>query len=132
MANLPKIQQAQYGDSAKLEQLGGGRLTNNPAASVQQWKDPTGGRPPETDPVKLATRAATRPQPKRGSPSPEAEHFRSKFDRLAELYPVIDKWIALANDPQSGRMTRSYAIAAINSYKRLILKTRKSTPYFAD
>ena len=129
MASLPKIQNAQYGDSAKLEQLGAGRLTNNPAASVQTWKDPTAGRPPETDPVKLATRAIQGGRSK-GQTSPEQTHYKRKFDTLAEMHNKIQQWIKLANSPSAGRVTRGYAVAAIESYKRILKNTRHTTPYW--
>jgi hypothetical protein len=129
MANLPKVQNAQYGDSAKLEQLGAGRLTNNPAASVQEWKDPTGGRPPETDPVKLATRQM-QPGKAKGQQSPEQAHYQRKFDTLAELHGKVQDWITIANNPAAGRVTRGYAIAAIESYKRILKNTRKTTPFW--
>jgi hypothetical protein len=129
MANLPKVQNAQYGDSAKLEQLGAGRLTNNPAASVQTWKDPTGGRPPETDPVKLATRQM-QPGRTKGQVSPEQTHYQRKFDTLAELHSKVQDWIALANNPAAGRVTRGYARAAIQSYLRIVKDTRKTTPFW--
>ena len=129
MTNLPKVQNAQYGDSAKLEQLGAGRLTNNPAASVQTWKDPTGGRPPETDPVKLATRAI-KPNRAKGQQSPEQAHFQRKFDTLAEIHSKVQDWIALANDPRAGQVTRGYARAAVASYRRIVKNTRTSTPYW--
>lgn len=129
MANLPKVQNAQYGDSAKLEQLGAGRLTNNPAASVQTWKDPIAGRPPETDPVKLATRVM-KPGKAKGGQSPEQTHYQRKFDTLAEIHNKVKDWIALANNPAAGRVTRGYARAAIQSYLRIVKDTRKTTPFW--
>ena len=132
MASLPKVQQAQYGDSAKLEQLGAGRLTNNPAASVQTWKDPTAGRPPETDPVKLATRSVqSRRRTQSGAQDPEQAQYQRKFDTLAEIHQKVEEWIAIANDPAAGRVTRGYAMAAIESYKRILKETRKTTPFFS-
>lgn len=129
MASLPKVQHAQYGDSAKLEQLGAGRLTNNPAATVQEWKDPTGGRPPETDPVKLATRAM-QPGKSSGGQSPEQARFQQKFDTIAEMHDKIQQWVTLANSPSAGRVTRAYARAAVKSYLNIIKKTRQTTPYW--
>ena len=115
-----------------MEQLGAGRLTNNPAASVQTWKDPTGGRPPETDPVKLATRTAQRRTQQAGQGDPERAKFQRQFDTLAELHDKVQDWITIANNPAAGRITRGYAMAAIRSYQQIIKNTRKSTPFFAD
>jgi len=131
MANLPKVQNAQYGDSAKLEQLGAGRLTNNPAASVQTWKDPTGGRPPETDPVKLATRTP-QGQGRAGTQaaSPEQIQYQSAFDALTIQHSAVQKWITLASASNAGPLTKSYAMAALKSYRENLLKLRKTTPFF--
>lgn len=131
MASVPKIQNAQYGDSAKLEQLGAGRLTKNPAASVQEWKDPVGGRPPETDPVKLATR----PQRGRSRPqqlSPEEIRYQRKFNTLSMQEKTLNKWIALAQSPNAGPFTKSYAMAVVKSFQKSLLEVRKSTPFFED
>ena len=132
MGKLPKVQNAQYGDSAKLEQLGAGRLTNNPAASVQTWKDPTGGRPPETDPVKLATRAVTQGRGRAGTQtqSPEQIQYQSAFDALTVQHASVEKWITLASAPNAGPLTKSYAMAALRSYRQNLLKIRKTTPFF--
>lgn len=130
MAGLPKIQNAQYGDSAKLEQLGSTRVTKNPAAGVQDFKTMEGGRPKETDPIKMAMRSAQKPQARRGQVSPEEAHFQRKFDTLAELHAKVRDWIAIANDPAAGRVTRGYARAAIASYQRILKDTRKTTPFF--
>ena len=132
MAGLPKIQNAQYGDSAKLEQLGAGRLTNNPAASVQTWKDPTGGRPPETDPVKLAMRSIGKPQKQTGQASPEQEKYQGLFNALAEQQLAVQKWVMLANSPKAGRVTKTIAAMAVKAYRESLAKVRAQTPFFEE
>jgi len=131
MTALPKVQQAQYGDSAKLEQLGAKRITDNPAASVQTVKDMAGGRPPETDPVKLATRAVTRSGGRQAA-TPEEDQYQSRFDEFAYLTREITKWTRLAASPGAGRLTRAYGRAAVNAYKARLLKLRAETPFFND
>lgn len=126
MTALPKMQQAQYGDSAKLEQLGAGRLTNNPAASVQVWKDMKGGRPAETDPVKLAMKQAMGQQ----QASPEQAQYTRRFDTMAMQHATIAKWMKLASSPSSGPLTRAWAASALKVYRQQIGETRNSTPFF--
>jgi len=95
---------------------------------VQEWKDPTGGRPAETDPVKLATRNVARGG-QQGQQSPEQAHYQRKFDTLAEIHSKVQDWVALANSPAAGEVTRSYARAAIAAYQKILLETRHTTPY---
>ena len=131
MTALPKIQNAQYGDSAKLEQLGASRITNNPAATVQTAKDMVGGRPAETDPIKLAMRSIGKPQ-KQGQPSPEQNRYQGLFNSLRDQHSTVQKWIKLANSPSAGPFTKSYAMAAVKSYQRAVMKVRSQTPFFDE
>ena len=131
MAGLPKIQNAQYGDSAKLEQLGSSRMTNNPAAGVQDFKNMEGGRPAETDPVKLAIRGIGKPQ-KQGQRSPEQAKYQVMFNTLAEQHLAAQKWIALANSPSAGRVTKTMAALAVKAYRQSLAKVRSQTPFFEE
>ena len=135
MTALPNVQNAQYGDSAKLEQLGATRITNNPAATVQQSKDMVGGRPPETDPVKLATRAviqSRRRQQGAQAPHPEQQRYQKMFNTLAVQHDAVNKLLVLASSPSAGPMTRTYARMALQSYKDNLLKVRQQTPFVTD
>jgi hypothetical protein len=131
MPGLPKIQNAQYGDSAKLEQLGAVRLTDNPAADVQDMKSMEGGRPAEMDPVKLATRQMQQ-SGKKGELSPEKVRYQKMFNSLAVQHGAINKWVKLANSPSAGPLTRAYARAALRTYDRNVRKTTRDTPFFED
>jgi len=131
MTALPKIQNAQYGDSAKLEQLGASRITNNPAATVQTAKDMVGGRPAETDPIKLAMRSIGKPQ-KQGQTSPEQDRYQTLFNSLREQHSTVQKWVKLANSPAAGPFTKSYAMAAVKSYQQAVMRVRSQTPFFNE
>ena len=132
MAGLPKIQNAQYGDSAKLEQLGSSRMTNNPAAGVQDFKTMEGGRPAETDPVKLAMRSIGKPRKQTGQVSPEQQKYQAMFNTLAEQHLAAQKWIALANSPSAGRVTKTMAALAVKAYRESLARVRAQTPYFEE
>ena len=130
MTALPKIQNAQYGDSAKLEQLGASRITNNPAATVQQGKDMVGGRPPETDPVKLATRQMqTAGRQQSSQPHPEQVRYQKMFNTLGVQYAAVKKLVTLASSPAAGPMTRTYARMAVKSFRENLMKVRQGTPF---
>ena len=131
MAGLPKIQNAQYGDSAKLEQLGSSRMTNNPAAGVQDFKNMEGGRPKETDPVKLAIRSMGKPQ-QQGQLSPEQQKYQGLFNSLRVQHAAVQKWITLASSPAAGPFTKSYAMAAVKSYQQAVMRVRSQTPFFNE
>ena len=131
MAGLPKIQNAQYGDSAKLEQLGSSRMTNNPAAGVQDFKTMEGGRPKETDPVKLAMRSIGKPQ-QQGQLSPEQQKYQGLFNSLRVQHATVQKWVKLASSPSAGPFTKSYAMAAVKSYQQAIMRVRSQTPFFDE
>jgi len=132
MTALPNIQNAQYGDTTKLEQLGATRMTDNPAADVQVMKDMVGGRPLEKDPVKLATRFGRQPTQGQGELSPEEQRYASTFNTLASQLQTVKKWVALANSPRSGPFTKSYAMAVVRAFQRNIMKTRGGTPFYEE
>jgi len=136
---LPNVQTAQYGDRAALEKLGGVRQTNDPAADVQTVKNMGGGRPSgsvdwqRVDPVKIAQDAIARmrsgnaaSQTQSGIP---AEH-EQLLSTVAYLHKVAEDWIRIANQPDSGPMTRAYAVAAVRTWRQALEKARMTTPFF--
>lgn len=132
MTALPHIQNAQYGDTTKLEQLGAKRITDNPAADVQTAKDMVGGRPLETDPVKLATRFGRKPTQTQGQLDPEQQRYAAKFNSLASQMDTVKKWVALANSPRSGPFTKSYAMAVVKAFQQNVVKVRGGTPFYEE
>jgi|GEM_PF-6868792 len=130
MTALPNIQNAQYGDSAKLEQLGAKRITDNPAASVQQAKDMVGGRPAETDPVKLAIRQIqTMGRQQSSQLHPEQVRYQRMFETLGMQYEAVRKLMKLASSPGAGPMTKTYALMALKSFRENVMKVRQQTPF---
>jgi hypothetical protein len=132
MTALPNIQNAQYGDTTKLEQLGATRMTDNPAADVQVMKDMVGGRPLEKDPVKLATRFAKSTVQGSQQLDPEQQQYATKFNTLASQLQTVKKWVALANSPRSGPFTKSYAMAVVRAFQQNVMKTRGGTPFYEE
>lgn len=137
---LPNIQTAQYGDRVALEKLGAVRRTNNPAADVNAMKDMAGGRPAETDPVKLAMRAAEASKNRPGAlgqePHPdldlsptEVEH-NTELNTLADMYAATMKMVRVAQKPGAGPLARSYALMMIKAYSREFNRVRQLTPFF--
>lgn len=128
---LPNIQQAQYGDRVSLDKLGATRRTNNPAADVNGMKNMAGGRPPETDPVKLAMRSMGKAQPQ-AQPAPQEAQFQQQFGDLAVQYQTALKWQKIAAQPGAGPYTRWYAQQAIRDFARNFYSIRRATPFFDE
>lgn len=133
MAGLPNIQTAQYGDRAKLEELGSSRMTNNPATDVQSMKDMAGGRPAETDPVKLAERMMQQQMAQQGQQpqytETELEH-QKMFNSLGELQRTAQKWVRIASSPGAGPFTRAYAKQVLKNFHDEFVRVRAATPFF--
>ncbi len=131
---LPNIQQAQYGDRTSLEKLGGYRRTNNPASDVNGMKQMGGGRPRETDPVKLAMRQMQGGQGGRqqAAPDPETERYTGMFGSLGELYKTALKWQRIASQPGAGPYTKWWAAQAIRDFNDNFFRVRKETPFFDE
>lgn len=133
---LPNIQTAQYGDRVALEKLGAVRRTNNPAADVNGMKQMQGGRPAETDPVKLAIQMvkggqqAAQPGQLQLSPT-ELEH-QTHIEALADMYRDTMKMIRVAQRPGASQLTRDYAMGMIRAYAREFARVRSLTPFFSS
>ena len=126
---LPRIQEAQYGDRVALDKLAPSRQTNNPAVDVQGMVGNAGGRPPVTDPVELAMKAAQRGSAQ-AQPGPEQQRYAESFNALAVQYQTAVKWQRIASQPGAGPFTRWYAKQAISDFARNLMAVRGQTPFF--
>ena len=134
---LPPIQQPVYGDRTKLAKLGSLRMTNNPAADVQQVKDMAGGRPRKTgtdydaiakQAVRGASAAPMVAEEQPAGPIP-AEH-EQLLRGVAYLQHVAEVWARIASQPDAGPVTKAYAVAAIRSWRTALEQARQQTPFF--
>ena len=132
---LPNIQTAQYGDRVALEKLGSTRRTNNPAADVNGMKDMAGGRPADTDPVKLAMKMMQGFGPQQEEQrelSPTEQEHQTAFEALGDFYEDTMKMVRAAQRPGAGMLTKNAARNMMRAYAQEFMRVRGITPNFTQ